>query len=330
VQGLSSVIGQARAIERLRSALRRGRLHHAYLFDGPEGVGKRTAALALAQALCCEAAPGEGCGRCAPCRKIADGVHPDVVAFRVFDDEGKIKGQTDRMRDLIGAVGYPPHEASVRLVLIDPADELIREAANAFLKTLEEPPPRNHFVLVASAPARLPSTIRSRCERIAFAPLPAALVAERLVAEHGADPQAAATAAALSGGSLARAAEVVSAGDLAARRDRAARLLAAAHAGRPGAIVEAAGDLSGNRDEASAVLDLLWLTYHDAVVASAGGTAGGEADGAAARLAARVAPRALLRGIESVQEAADAVRGYVSPQLAIERLLLGLHQVGSA
>ena len=313
---------------RLRSALAQGKAHHAYLFDGPEGIGKRTTAVALAQALNCDARPGEGCGTCTSCRKIAEGTHPDLVLFRVFNDEGKIKEQTERVRELIGTLGFPPHEGRARVVIVDPAQELNATASNVFLKTLEEPPPGTYFVLVTPAASRLLITIRSRCQRLSFAPIPEAIVADTLIRDHEIAPDAAQSAARLSGGSLGKALELAASEELPKRRERAGRLLAAARTGRAQAALEMAGELSGDREEAMATLEMMWVAYHDAIVGQQG--FGDEAVGEARRLAAKVGTPALLTGIRAVEEASDALRGYVSPQLAIERLLLQLGQTGAA
>jgi DNA polymerase-3 subunit delta' len=329
VEGFRSIVGQDRAVARLRSALASGKVHHAYLFEGPDGVGKRTTAMALAQAWNCERRPGEGCGECASCRKIDAGVHPDVMSLPIFNEEGKVKDQAERVRDLVAAVGFPPHEGRARIVLVDPAHELNPTGANILLKTLEETPAGTHFVLVTTAAARLLTTIRSRCQRVAFAPLADEIVAARLRA-GGVDPTLAASAAALAGGSLSKALELAGSEDLAQRRERVGRLMEAARAGLAGRIVDAAGELSGDREEAIATLELLWVTYHDAVVSGAGGRPAADPAGEAALLGARVPTSSLLRALDAVLEASGAVRGYVSPQLAVERMLLRIHQAGAA
>src|SRR5262245_55232742 len=104
--GLSSVRGQTRAVDILRTARDGGKVHHAYLFEGPEGVGKGTCARALALSLNC---PNGGCGDCDVCQKIIAGNHPDVIAFDMTP-----KGLTERVRDLVAAVGYRPHEGRAR------------------------------------------------------------------------------------------------------------------------------------------------------------------------------------------------------------------------
>lgn len=332
MQGLASIVGQPRAVARLRAAMRSGKAHHAYLFEGPEGVGKRTTAMALAQAWNCERAPGEGCGACGPCEKIDAGTHPDVIVFPVFDEEGKVAKQAERVRELIAQVGFPPHEGRARLVLVDPAHELNSTAANILLKTLEEPPPGTHFVLVTTAASRLLTTIRSRCQRVVFTAMTEEEISDQLVRNHGVDGAAAQQAAALAGGSLGRAIQLARSEELPERMKRVERLIAAARSGRAQAMLDAAGELSGERDEAQATLELLWVTYHDAIVIAEGaGTSGGSGGKAEARkLAGRVPTASLLRAAGAIEEATSAVRGYVTPQLALERMLLRIAQVGGA
>ncbi len=161
---------QPRAVAIVRGALARDRLHHALLLAGPAGSGKRALALALASALNCDVAPGEGCGTCATCERIAGGIHPDVITLAREGAAQIIPIETVR-RDVVAAVGLPPHEARERLFLIDEATALQPAAANALLKTLEEPPARTRFVLMTAAPDQLLPTIRSRCQRVALSPL---------------------------------------------------------------------------------------------------------------------------------------------------------------
>src|SRR5574337_1191110 len=213
----SEIIGQERALDPLRAALARGALHHAYLFAGPPCVGKGTAARLLAQAANCEAGQ-DPCGRCLPCRKIARGVHPDVVAVAeertmaragAWEPRGGRSPSRDIVVDQIREVvdrrlSLRRLEARRRFVLLDPADAMNPQAQNALLKTLEEPPEDTTLVLVAAAADALLPTVRSRCLRVTFRPLPAALVEERLRAA-GHAPEAARLAAHLSGGSLGKA-----------------------------------------------------------------------------------------------------------------------------
>ena len=150
---------------------------HAYLFTGPPGSGKATAALALAAAMNCERAPGEGCGECEACDRIGRGIHPDVVTLERQGASHTVPIETIR-KQVIPVLGLAPHEALARFFLIEEATALLDPAANALLKTLEEPPARTHFVLCTSSIHELLPTIRSRCQRVIFQPLAAELRAE--------------------------------------------------------------------------------------------------------------------------------------------------------
>jgi len=163
--GLDAVVGQEIVLQALRRAIERDRLPHAMLFAGPQGVGKATMALLLAQALNCQVVgPANTCGKCISCSKIARAIHPDVVWIAPAPRIIKI-GQ---IRELISAVGYRPHEGRRRVVIVDNADAMQGPAQNAFLKTLEEPPASTHIVLVTPAPGSLLPTVQSRCQTLRF------------------------------------------------------------------------------------------------------------------------------------------------------------------
>jgi DNA polymerase-3 subunit delta' len=185
---LAQIRGQERATGLLRGAMSQGRVPHAYLFTGPQGVGKSTTALALAAAMNCERAPGEGCGECGPCGRIGRGVHPDVVVLERQGASQTVPIESIR-KQVIPVLGLPPHEARARFFLIEEATALLDPAANALLKTLEEPPARTHFVLCTSSVGELLPTIRSRCQRILFQPLPAEVRAELDAESDGAARQ---------------------------------------------------------------------------------------------------------------------------------------------
>ncbi|MFS8570097.1 MAG: DNA polymerase III subunit delta' [Thermaerobacter sp.] len=161
----------------LSRALATGRIAHAYLFAGEPGLGQEEAARAMAAALLC-AEPDEGgaCGRCPSCRKLAGGNHPDVLWM---EPEGSSL-KTSQVADLIRELRYRPVEGRVRCVLMAGADTMTMEAANRLLKTLEEPPSEAVLFLLAADEERLPETIRSRCQRVVFRPLPAADLARDL------------------------------------------------------------------------------------------------------------------------------------------------------
>ncbi len=163
---------QERVVARLRRAIERDRVPHAYLFSGPSGAPMYDTAIALASALTCQRARGEGCapddpGRCDACAKIAAAIHPDVVTL-VREGAAQIVPIESVRNQVIARMGMPPHEGAVRVFIVEEATSMAPPAANALLKTLEEPPARTLFVLCTTAPEQLLPTIRSRCQRVRF------------------------------------------------------------------------------------------------------------------------------------------------------------------
>ncbi|MFZ0430824.1 MAG: DNA polymerase III subunit delta' [Acidobacteriota bacterium] len=153
----------------LLSLLQTRALPPAALLSGPEGVGKKTAALLLAAlANCAGPRDGDLCGTCPSCIKAASGNHPDI---RLYPIEPGPHIKIDEMRQMSQEVQYLPFEGKARFFIIDNAERLTIEAQNAILKTLEEPPPTSHLVLVSAYPDQLLSTIRSRCQTLAFKPI---------------------------------------------------------------------------------------------------------------------------------------------------------------
>jgi len=367
----SELIAQDRALSPLRSALRRGALHHAYLFGGPEGVGKARAARLLAQAANCEGpgapAQDDACGTCGPCRKIEKGVHPDVVVLaeeRVMAKAGRWEpkgGRTpskdivvDQVRDLVDhRLAMKRFEGRRRFVVIDPADAMNAQAQNALLKTLEEPPDDTTLVLVASSPDSLLPTIRSRCARVTFGPLPDAFVQERLAAlapERIADrvKQAEKRAAkahedfgeaerdeverdvrrelrlavALASGSLARA---TSADGFLPDVREALDEIVTMPADDAGAWLAFAARHAPDRETAAHVCEalLVWLRDVAAAQAGAGALVFGDLAEATRRVATRLSAAEALRRRREVRRTAAALRQNGAPVLALERMLIG-------
>jgi DNA polymerase-3 subunit delta' len=173
-------------IQSFQHVLARGRLAHAYLFVGHEGIGKKLFATELAKTLLCENPP-EGelrdpCDACPACLQIAAGSHPDfqLAGLEAEQHEFPIK----RMQEIIEHLNKKPARGKHRILILDDADQLSEEAANCFLKTLEEPPPSSLLILIGSSADLQMPTIRSRCQLIRFRPLPEELLAERLVAQE--------------------------------------------------------------------------------------------------------------------------------------------------
>ena len=192
------ILGHSQPVRVLRQAIQNDRMAHAYLFAGPDGIGKRTCAYAFGAAVNCELNSDHACGVCSSCRKIIDGNYPD---FMLIEPEGNFI-KIEQVREISRQLHFAPYEGRTRCVLFLDAEKLNPAAANALLKTLEEPRPNNLLILVSANPQQLLPTILSRCQRINFSPLSVAdieiFARERLEIEQG----EARLLARLSGGSI--------------------------------------------------------------------------------------------------------------------------------
>jgi len=228
---LADILGQERVVDALRRSIAANRVAHAYLFEGPNGCGRRTTALALVAGPLAVAAPvaGDACGACPSCRKLAAGHHPDLHLLEPLPDKRDIV--IDQVRELQQVLSLRPYEASRKACLIHPAERMTVGAANSLLKTLEEPPGHAVIILLASQSDLLLPTVRSRCQHLRFSPLDDQTVAAVLKA-HGMDLELAAKLAPLAEGSLERAQDI----DLEEDARRRSALLAILQAATPGRI----------------------------------------------------------------------------------------------
>jgi len=161
----STILGQEKAKKILERALNSGRIAHAYLFRGPDGVGKQLCARAVAARInCIRGHTLEPCGSCSSCRKYMSGNHPDITIVK--PEGGTIK--INRVRELCRSLSYPPYESEMRVVIIEDVHTMRAEAANSLLKTLEEPPENNLLILTAGASSDVLPTIISRCQTVPF------------------------------------------------------------------------------------------------------------------------------------------------------------------
>jgi DNA polymerase-3 subunit delta' len=232
---IDGIIGHDRIRAILSRALERDRLPPALLLSGPEGVGKKALALAAAQAALCERAPvPEPCGECVTCRKLLAALEPSRLQelreeadrhpgedhwrnFRLHPDLVLVEGwrltrtgrprpepeiRVGQVRDLVAEVPGTPFEARRRVFIVDDAHGMNESSQNALLKSLEEPPPRSHLMLVTAQPQQLRQTIRSRCQTLRFGPLGREAVTAALVERQGVPEDEARLRAGLAAGSL--------------------------------------------------------------------------------------------------------------------------------
>ncbi len=166
---LTEIAGQPKAIKLLNRSLASQRLAHAYLFTGPDGVGKYTTARSMAAILLCpDVSDLKPCGICPGCQKFSSGNHPDFLHISPMGTAIKI----DQIRELKKALSFSPLEAEYRVTILEDVHTMRREAGNSLLKLLEEPPPDNILLLTADESVQLLTTIVSRCQVIPFYPLP--------------------------------------------------------------------------------------------------------------------------------------------------------------
>lgn len=316
------VLGQGPAVKTLEQALAAGKVHHAYRFEGPAGVGKGLLALALARALLCEAPTPVACEACGACKRastFSEGdprlpAHPDLLIverglYRSVLGGTEASGiSIEQIRKIVlSRVGFSPHEGRAVVCLVRGADELTVSAANALLKTLEEPPSRTFFVLITSRPSRLLDTIRSRTLPVRFGALPEATVAQ-LLAERGLDPKL----APLAQGSMEQALGLADVEAFAEREAFAEAVLAGLSAPDLAAALAFAEKQKLERPE------LIGLLAHLAqVLALRAREIVGVAPETASKLAARY---------EHVLNAVADLERNVGPQLALEALVARLRR----
>lgn len=326
---LAELRGQNTAVRALTRAVTTDRLPHAYLFEGPSGVGKHSAARALAKAALCHDKPHKGCSSCRACSRIEAGLHPDVRCFEPRA-EGSRNIQVEFVRnEILKVAQFAPFEGPRAFLIFPEADvsfpEVHPEGANALLKTLEEPRPGVCFILLSERPDRLLSTIRSRCQRLRFGRLPD-LVLRHVLDEHGVDEQAKEGAIALADGRADRALRLATDGLAEHLVGRAVRVHQALAQRLLGRAVELSEELAKDTD-CHAVLDMLSLLYRDAALMGLGQEEALRLPSVREEtrsLARSVSPERAAENVQKLGELPDLVARNANLQIALDHLFASL------
>jgi len=326
VSALESVQAQGGAVSALVRAREQNRVASAYLFDGPSGVGKERAALSFATDIVAGGNPHV-------VDRIESGTHPDVRVFRPRD-EGKRNIQVEVLRtEILPLAQFAPFEAAATFFIFPEADVSFPgfqpEAANALLKTLEEPRPNVHFILTSERPDSLLPTIRSRCQRIRFAHLPNAVLRDILESE-GVPEDSIAPAIALSAGRADVALALASEGTVSALTDLVKSVDDAVRGSGPGSLVDLSEQLARREDLELALLTLQAF-YRDLAVTSLG--LGAEELGFSAQgeelqeRAATVSSSAAAARVSLIHECVQSMRQNANRQVALDSLLFALRNL---
>lgn len=339
------IYGQDHLIRQLEAGLKTGRLAHAYLLVGPPHVGKMALALNLAQAVNCldrleldgpgEVPGGAPCGDCVQCRRIAQGLHADlkIVGLGSGEEDGPARRdiRIDQVREIESFLNLTPYEGSCKVVVMDGAELLNTAAANALLKTLEEPPADALLLLLTANEDALLSTIRSRCRALYLKPVAKAELEQRLVSGYAAAPALAEQLARLSRGCLGQAVNALRDGQILEQREADLERLQAVCQGGLDARFDYAAELATgfnrNRDATRELL-YLWLRWwRDLLLIKEGAE---EYVHNADRLtplrlqATRLTTAQVVAFIRRLNRTLEALDANANARLALEALLLAL------
>lgn len=319
---LGEILGQERVVNALIRSVKSSHVAHAYIFEGVPGSGRRTTALALVQALfCLSPSEGDACGECQACRKVSSGNHPDLHFLEPLPDKRDIS--IEQVREMQQQLSLRPYEACRKACIIEPAERITTGAANALLKTLEEPSGHAVIILVATQADLLLPTIRSRCQQIRLSPLNETVLTS-ILRKEGMEAAKATAVAAMAEGSL-DSARSLAAEDSESSRSSLLDTLAAVDKGSISTVFDATELIAGERAENIALFGIIISLIRDMLLMLSAKNVRISNSFMSEKLeaeASRFAPDSLMKALELAIETEKSIRGNVNGKLAINRFLI--------
>ena len=319
------ICGHEKQIVILKQALAQNRVGHSYLFSGIEATGKKTLALEFAKVVNCEKVDeiNDSCGECPACLKISRHNHPDIF---LVEAEGHFI-RIGAIREILAQMTFRPMEGKKRVYVIDNADRMNEEAANALLKTLEEPSPANILILVTAKPYTLPSTIISRCRHMRFNPLSIDTVTKFLIGRGNMEKQNALLLAGLSGGSIGQALEL-NKDDVIAYRTEILSLLTNTKKSEPLSLLAFVSFFGQDKREIKQGFNILQTCFRDALVYKETNNEqmliNQDNSSFIASLASRLSGEQILQNIALLEKAWETMEQNVNKSLTLETMAFKL------
>ncbi|PKM81478.1 MAG: DNA polymerase III subunit delta' [Firmicutes bacterium HGW-Firmicutes-14] len=259
---LAKIISHSRTKKLLLNVLNENRVAHAYLFHGPQGVGKRSIASAFAAGILCPESTGDACGTCSVCTRVLENKFPDFSIMAAQGNNIKI----EQIRELQRNAQFKPYAAGKKVYIIDGAEHMTRDAANCLLRILEDPPPDTVFLLITANLYSLLPTIISRCQMVSMTKAPAGEIEQMLIESRHIDPEKARLLALLSDGLPGKALEMAGDEDESELRKTVFQLNEKINLGNVGELLKTAEELEKNREKLPGILEQMLLWYRDKLI----------------------------------------------------------------
>jgi len=320
------VVGQDTVIRCIKNSIANKRIAHAYLFCGPDGVGKSLVARVLASTLNCKDRGLEPCGVCLSCMKAESGNHPDIIPVRTE----KASISVDDIRELQRSMQKKPYEGGLKVYIIYEAHKMTEQAQNALLKTLEEPPGHIIIIMLAVSQYELLSTIISRCQVIKFTSAPEKAIENYLINRYNVQKEEARYMAAFSGGIVGRALAFLSDDSVKKERDEVIRLIREIYKrDRLYALMQADYFL-GNKDRIDYILEIMMSWFRDLLVyketIDSKYLINLDKEQLIIEDSEKFTCSGLLSIIDIIKQTSDNIRSNVNYQLSIEAMLLKIQE----